>query len=85
MNEKQAKVLYNIVTKDPPQIRSKFSKDFRDFVKQCLIKDPELRPNADTLLKHKFLKNAEKNKEEFKKFLDFWSNKDNIGISLFNL
>jgi p21-activated kinase 1 len=33
LNEKQAKVLYNIVTKDPPQIRGKFSKEFRDFVK----------------------------------------------------
>ena len=85
MSEKQAKVLYNIVTKEPPGIRTKFSKDFRDFVKQCLTKDPEKRPSAADLLHHKFMTNASSHKTEFKEFIDFWTNKDNIGISLFNM
>jgi len=46
MNEQQAKVLYNIVSKEPPSIRNKFSANFKDFVKQCLTKDPEQRPTA---------------------------------------
>ena len=85
MNEKQAKVLYNIVTKEPPSIRSKFTKDSRDIVKQCLTKDPEQRPSAADLLTHRFMASANDHKPEFKKFVDFWTNKDNIGISLFNL
>ena len=32
INEKQAKILFNIVTKDPPPINKRFSKDFRNFV-----------------------------------------------------
>ena len=47
ISEKQAKVLYNIVTKDPPQINKRFSKEFKDFVKLCLTKDPEKRPSAE--------------------------------------
>lgn len=46
MKEQQAKVLYNIVSKEPPAIRNKFSANFKDFVKQCLTKDPEQRPTA---------------------------------------
>lgn len=40
INEKQAKVLFNIVTKDPPPINKRFSETFREFVKLCLTKDP---------------------------------------------
>ncbi len=46
MKEQQAKVLYNIVSKEPPAIRNKFSANFKDFVRQCLTKDPEQRPTA---------------------------------------
>ena len=83
INEKQAKVLYNIVTKDPPTIRSKFSKEFQDFVRQCLTKDPEQRPAAQVLLQHPFVKDAGKYKEDFRQFIEFWANKENLGISLF--
>jgi len=32
IDEKQAKVLYNIVTKDPPTVNGNFSNEFKDFV-----------------------------------------------------
>lgn len=34
---------------------SRWSKDFNDFLKKCLIKDPSQRPTADQLLGHKFV------------------------------
>lgn len=58
INEKQAKILFNIVTKDPPPINDRYSSDFKDFVSQCLIKDPVKRPSAETLLEHPFMKDA---------------------------
>lgn len=36
----------------------KFSKSFREFVKTCLVKDPNRRPSAEELLQHPFLKKA---------------------------
>ena len=32
-----------------------YSVDFRDFVRQCLVKDPQNRPSADELLQHPFV------------------------------
>ena len=37
-----------------------WSEDFRDFVRQCLVKDPKNRPNSETLLKHKFILGAKR-------------------------
>lgn len=73
------------MTKDPPPINKRFSEQFRDFVKLCLTKDPEKRPSAEFLLDHPFMKNANDYKEEFRKFVIFWKEKDNIGISMLNL
>ena len=33
-----------------------FSAEFRDFIGQCLSKEPELRPSAETLLSHPFVR-----------------------------
>lgn len=57
------KVLLKTLSEDPPQLdrtggAHKYSKQFDDFVKQCLQKDPEKRPTAERLLKHPFLKGA---------------------------
>jgi serine/threonine protein kinase len=32
-----------------------FSTEFRDFVRQCLVKDPQNRPSANELLEHPFI------------------------------
>ena len=46
------KVLFNIPNKPPPKLSSpdKYSPEFKDFIAQCLIKDPEQRPTAEQLL-----------------------------------
>ncbi|KAJ5077783.1 serine/threonine-protein kinase fray2 [Anaeramoeba ignava] len=54
------KVLLMILDSPSPTLSEKFSKPFQNFVKVCLYKDPEKRPSAQKLLKHKFLKNATK-------------------------
>jgi len=36
----------------------KWSNEFKDFVRRCLDKEPETRPEAQELLKHPFLRKA---------------------------
>ncbi|XP_060599497.1 serine/threonine-protein kinase 10-like isoform X2 [Ruditapes philippinarum] len=53
------RVLIKIQKADPPSLDSKrkWSGNFHDFLKQCLIKDPEQRPTAEELLRHPFISN----------------------------
>jgi serine/threonine-protein kinase 24/25/MST4 len=44
----------------PPTLEGNYSPQFRDFVKQCLVKDPAMRPSAAQLLTNDFLKHAGK-------------------------
>ena len=37
-----------------------FSPEFRDFVRLCLQKDPYMRPPAEQLLEHPFIKRVRK-------------------------
>lgn len=46
INEPQGRVIFNIVKKDTPPIGQRWSAQFRDFVKQCLVKDAHNRPDA---------------------------------------
>jgi protein-serine/threonine kinase len=54
------RALFLLTTQGVPPIRDphKYSKEYHDFVAQCLEKDPEKRPDASDLLKHPFLKKA---------------------------
>lgn len=55
------KVLFKIPREPAPRLQgSQYSREYKDFVHCCLQKDPEKRPSAGQLLKHKFIKNAGK-------------------------
>lgn len=54
------KALFQIPKSAPPQLEGNFSKDFKDFIIKCLMKDPEYRPSAKDLLKHRFIRYAGK-------------------------
>ncbi|KIW07129.1 hypothetical protein, variant [Verruconis gallopava] len=54
------KVLFHIPKAPPPRLEGQFSKEFKDFVALCLQKEPDKRPTARELLRHRFIRNAGK-------------------------
>jgi len=58
------RAIFVIPNRDPPKFSEpkKWSEEFNDFIKQCLIKNPDERWAAKDLLKHKFVKKAKPNK-----------------------
>ncbi|XP_078668207.1 serine/threonine-protein kinase 10-like isoform X2 [Branchiostoma floridae x Branchiostoma belcheri] len=58
------RVLIKISKSEPPQLEDpgRWSREFADFLKQCLQKIPEGRPSARELLTHPFVRTAEEKK-----------------------
>ncbi|KAF2800400.1 Pkinase-domain-containing protein [Melanomma pulvis-pyrius CBS 109.77] len=55
------KVLFIIPKNPAPRLEGdKWGKDFKDFIAQCLIKDPDRRATAKELLRHRFIQRAGK-------------------------
>lgn len=53
------KVLFLIPKQPAPRLEhGSWSREFKDFVASCLNKDPDKRPTAKALLKHKFIQRA---------------------------
>jgi serine/threonine-protein kinase 24/25/MST4 len=53
-------VIYLIPKNPAPRLDGPFTDIFKDFVAQCLNKEPDLRPSAASLLDHPFLQNVSK-------------------------
>lgn len=67
------KVLYLIASNPSPTLSKKnsWSEDFKDFIDQCLIKSPDVRPQSSKLINHHFFDRIHKeNKEDFVKYLN---------------
>ena len=54
------RALFLITTKGIPDLKEpqRWSSEFKDFIKQCITKDVDKRPNANELLPHPFFKKA---------------------------
>lgn len=63
------RVLLRIQKSDPPTLAqpNKWSPAFNDFIKRCLVKDPNQRPTIEELLRHKFISDV--GEAEFKSII----------------
>jgi serine/threonine protein kinase len=52
------RLLFSIIAEPAPELQGSFSDELKDFVSQCLQKDPQSRSSAIDLLIHPFVANA---------------------------
>lgn len=53
------KVLFLIPKAPAPRLEGpSYSRDFKDFIATCLVKDPDRRPTAREMLQHRFIRSA---------------------------
>ena len=53
------KALFLIPKSSAPRLEgNEYTRDFREFVAACLVKDPDRRPSAKELLQHRFIRGA---------------------------
>ena len=53
------KALFLIPKAPAPRLEgNNYSRDFKDFIAACLVKDPDIRPTSTELLQHRFIRNA---------------------------
>lgn len=53
------KVLFLIPKAPAPRLEGPgYSRDFKDFIATCLVKDPDRRPTAKEMLQHRFIRSA---------------------------
>ncbi|KAK4696991.1 hypothetical protein P7C71_g1002, partial [Lecanoromycetidae sp. Uapishka_2] len=53
------KVLFLIPKAPAPRLEGpSYSRDFKDFIATCLVKDPDRRPTAKEMLQHRFIRSA---------------------------
>ena len=70
LGKSQAAILNNILNGPTPTLEDEsWSDEYRDFINQCLTKNPLMRPDAQALLKHEFLADADDHIDEFKRLV----------------
>ncbi|KAG6900967.1 hypothetical protein C0993_004405 [Termitomyces sp. T159_Od127] len=80
------RVLFLIPKAKPPVLEGSFSPVFKDFVAQCLTKDPSARPTANELLQHKFIRGARKTSsltELIEKYQDYRTRSPGSGPQMY--
>lgn len=64
------RVLFLIPKNNPPTLEGNYSKAFKEFVDACLNKDPQFRPTAKELVKHKFIQRSAKKTSYLTELID---------------
>jgi len=57
LTQKKRTVMFRIVEDECPPIPERFSGPLVSFLKECFHKDPGMRPSAEKLFEHEWLKN----------------------------